>query len=110
MKHLIIVLLIAGCGINGNQRVTLDGEATQYIQVNLGFISQIKQLCETLHTEPVAVAECTLENIKVFDFDLSGAIDLTCGTQTELPPELEGICGVSNIDIGSDPNLTTIGL
>jgi hypothetical protein len=109
MKYLFLILLTS-CGFSGNQKLTLQGEAIQYVQVNLGFISEIRQLCETLHTDSQEIAQCTLDNIKVFNLDLSGAIDLTCGTQTELPPELEGICGVSNIDIGEDPNLTRIGL
>lgn len=83
LSTLILLLLTASCGINGTQKVEQDGNSFTYIVVRLEYLEQIKALCqdanpiegfetETLHKK--AIAECTIENMNVFNIDL-GEVD-----------------------------------
>lgn len=96
MPFLFLLLILVGCGFNGNQKVTAQGESIHTIQINLPYIKEIQEICDVVHSEDeVAAAECTLENIKVFSVDLSGALELACGDADpeDLPPEIQNICG-----------------
>lgn len=97
MKYILPLLLI-GCGINGNQRLTTEGETYHIIEINLGFIQQVIDICDAAYPEePQESANCALENIGLLNLNLAGTIELACPTG-EVPPELEEFC----VDLGGN--------
>ena len=91
---LIICLSVAllGCGINGNQRFTTQGETEHRVVVTLEYLSQIKELCEaSAGPDPKAVADCTLENLDVLNLSVDGTLGVAC-PPGQIPPELQLIC------------------
>lgn len=93
MKYLVITLLLASCGFNGEQKITTNdstqtvetaGEAYTYFVMRLEFIDQIEELCRDLeYNESLseseydkAVAQCTFDKMSAIEVDLSNLQDL----------------------------------
>lgn len=88
MKYLILIgaMVLTGCGINGEQKLTTNdskqeveilGEAFTYVVVRLEFIQQIKDLCIDKHSnspeelKPELIANCTFKNLNVISIDFN---------------------------------------
>jgi hypothetical protein len=92
VKLLASLLLLVGCGFNGNQRITTEGETKHRVVVELQFLEQIRKLCEaSVGPDPKAVAECTLENLDVLNLSVDGTVQVAC-PEGKVPPELQFIC------------------
>lgn len=80
--HKILVsslLILSGCGFNGNQRVTQGGESYTYVVLRLEFIQQVRELCEqrTLRSDfesdelyEQEVASCTIDNLALLNINI----------------------------------------
>jgi hypothetical protein len=98
MKYLLPLLLVA-CGVNGNQRVTTEGETNHNITVDFAFIRTIYDICADIYEpDKKATAECAIDNLSILNINLSGELGLACPTG-EIPPELVDFC--SQIETGS---------
>jgi hypothetical protein len=94
MKYLLpILLLLTSCGFNGNQKLTTndseqrivqEGESYTYIVLRLEFLEDIRKLCEDANLRSdfesdelynQAVAQCTLDNLNLFNIDFGEAKD-----------------------------------
>lgn len=73
---------IFGCGFNGNQKVTQDGQSYIYLVVKLDFIEQVRQLCQDsllktdYSTEELwkqAISQCTFKNLSFAGISTSQA-------------------------------------
>lgn len=86
------LLLISGCGFSGEQRFTADGETSHRVELDLLFISQVKELCDTIHPDDaVAAAQCTIDNMALLNINLGGSLEAVCPTE-DVPPALEEFC------------------
>jgi len=93
MKLLIMLLLLAGCGFNGEQKLTQSGSSYTYVVVRLEYLEQIKELCleanplsnfTTAELQKESIANCTLENMKIFNINVADVLDFKnkyCGDQ-----------------------------
>lgn len=92
IKRLAVLLLLTACGINGNQRVTTEGETEHRVVIELAFLEQIRQLCEaSVGPDPKATADCTLENLDVLNLSVDGTVQVAC-PPGQIPPELQQVC------------------
>jgi hypothetical protein len=92
---IFILYLIGGCG---NQRFTAQGETKHLIEINLGFIQQVRDICDDLYPDSSKdSAQCAIDNIGLLNLNLAGTIELACPTG-DIPPELEDFC----VDLGSN--------
>jgi hypothetical protein len=92
MKHILWLLTLTACGINGTQRVLTEGETTHRVVVTLEYLTQIKELCEaSVGPDPKAVADCTLDNLDVLNLSVDGTLGVAC-PPGEIPPELQLVC------------------
>lgn len=117
MRALVVaVLILAGCGFNGTQRVETsdseqrivqDGASYIYVVLRLEFIEQIRELCEDANPKESftsaaqrrqAVAECTLDNLDIFNISVGQVDDFTgryCQEDADLsaltPEEIEDV-------------------
>lgn len=97
MKHLLILLTLVGCGFNGNQRVTAQGETKHRVELDLLFIEQIKELCDTIHQlDKTASAQCVIDNITVLNVNLDTTLSTVCPTEN-LPVILKELCEASSL-------------
>lgn len=116
MKKLLLILLLTGCGLNGEQKITTNtqdqnvkfgGEAYTYVIFRLEFIEQVRQLCADKHLlsdydsqelYKQAVANCTFDNLALINID-TGAItsftDQYCGPNANL----SGLTPEQQVDI-----------
>lgn len=92
---LLLPLLLASCGFNGNQKLETNdskqqieqtGTSYTYVVVRLEFIEQIRLLC--LDANPLedftsesqqkkAVAQCTIDNMAILNINLAQVNDFT---------------------------------
>lgn len=91
IKWLTLLLFVSGCGFNGEQKLTANdseqtivqtGESYTYIIIKLEFLEDIKQLCtdsnirsefESEDLYKKAIADCTLDNLSIFNIDFEKA-------------------------------------
>ena len=92
---LLLPLLLASCGFNGNQKLETNdskqqieqtGTSYTYVVVRLEFIEQIRLLC--LDANPLedftsesqqkkAIAQCTIDNMAILNINLAQVDDFT---------------------------------
>jgi hypothetical protein len=83
-KLVVLLVLLTSCGFSGNQKLTAQGETNHNVNVNLTFVQQIINLCETAYpNEAQLQAECALENINLLNIDLNPEIGNICGQLAE---------------------------
>jgi len=81
LSLLIIAALATSCGINGEQKATItqSGSSYTYVVVRLEYLQEIKDLCTEanpvskfadVELQHSAIAQCTLENMKLFNISV----------------------------------------
>lgn len=105
MKYLVLLVLVSGCGFNGDQKLSTN-DSNQNINVNFTFINQLIALCkqktlpELYSTQELydqAVATCVFNTLSVGAPSLANNplcaqdADLT-GFSTDQRSQIEAIC------------------
>lgn len=91
LKYILLFTLL-GCGYNGDQKVTQDGESFTHIVIEAKYILDIKDICtdanlrsdyESDELYDQAIAQCTLDNLNIFNIDLGTIEDIEEKCQDE---------------------------